>query len=315
MHPALSIVLFTTASGAGFALLLLLGLGAPLGLLPESSWFAFVALAAAIALAVAGLGSSAFHLGRPERAWRAFSQWRSSWLSREGVLSVLTFVPTAIFAIGWVFFGTTRGFIGLCGIVAAALAAGTIYCTGMIYASLKPIHQWHNGWVVPGYLALGLMGGLLVLDFLVRLWVRHATGLALLTLVIVGIAWWLKTRYWLFIDTTSAPTTVASATALGSRGRVRLFESPHTEENYLLKEMGFQIARKHARRLRRIAWLTGFALPGLASLVALILWGVPGTVAAGLALASAAFGLVVERWLFFAEAKHTVTLYYGADAV
>ena len=190
---------------------------------------------------------------------------------------MLTFAPTAIFAIGWVFFGTTRGFIGLCGIVAAALAAGTIYCTGMIYASLKPIHQWHNGWVVPGYLALGLMGGLLVLDFLVRLWVRHATGLALLTLVIVGIAWWLKTRYWLFIDTTSAPTTVASATALGSRGRVRLFESPHTEENYLLKEMGFQIARKHARRLRRIAWLTGFALPGLASLVALILWGVPGT--------------------------------------
>jgi len=23
-------------------------------------------------------------------------------------------------------------------------------------------------------------------------------------------------------------------------------------------------------------------------------------------------GVMVERWLFFAEAKHTVTLYYGA---
>ena len=102
MHPALSIVFFTTASGAGFALLLLLGLAVPLGLLPESSGFGFVALATAFVLAAAGLVSSAFHLGRPERAWRAFSQWRSSWLSREGVMSVMTFVPAAIFAIGWI---------------------------------------------------------------------------------------------------------------------------------------------------------------------------------------------------------------------
>ncbi len=315
MHPALSIVFFTTASGAGFALLALLGLGAPLGLLPEGGWFAFVALAAAIALAATGLGSSVFHLGRPERSWRAFSQWRSSWLSREGVFAVLTFLPTAVFGIGWVFFSATRGFVGLCGVIAAALAAITVYCTGMIYASLKPIHQWHNNWVVPSYLALGLMGGLLALDFLVRLWARHAGGLALLSLVVVVVAWWIKERYWLFIDTTSARSTVASATALGSRGRVRRFETPHTEENYLLKEMGFQIARKHARRLRRIARLAGFALPALGSLAALVLSGAPGTVAAGLALACAALGLVIERWLFFAEAKHTVTLYYGADAV
>jgi DMSO reductase anchor subunit len=136
-----------------------------------------------------------------------------------------------------------------------------------------------------------------------------------MTLVVVVAAWWIKERYWLFIDTTSARSTVASATALGSRGRVRRFETPHTEENYLLKEMGFQIARKHARRLRRIARLAGFALPALGSLAALVLSGAPGTVAAGLALACAALGLVIERWLFFAEAKHTVTLYYGADAV
>src|ERR1700755_2146976 len=105
MHPALSIVFFTTASGAGFALLLLLGLGAPLRLGPPSPSFGFTALALAVLLAIAGLASSAFHLGRPERAWRAFSQWRSSWLSREGVCSVLTFLPAAVFVIGWVGFG------------------------------------------------------------------------------------------------------------------------------------------------------------------------------------------------------------------
>jgi sulfite dehydrogenase (quinone) subunit SoeC len=315
MHPALSIVFFTTASGAGFALLLLLGIGVPLGLLPSNAGFGFAALAIAVLLAAGGLASSVFHLGRPERAWRAFSQWRSSWLSREGVFSVLTFMPAAVFGIGWVFCGATAGLIGLCGILAAALAAATIYCTGMIYASLKPVHQWHNAWVVPNYFALGLMGGFLVLDFLVRLWVPQPSGVSVLTLIIVLLAWWAKEGYWRSIDTISAPSTVASATLLGSRGRVRMLEPPHTEENYLLKEMGFRIARKHRTRLRLLARLTGFGLPALLTLLAFASGGVVGIVAAGLAVASAALGLVVERWLFFAEAKHTVTLYYGAEAV
>ncbi len=317
MNPAPSIVLFTTASGAGFALLALLGLGAPLGLLPASRWFGFVALALACVLAAAGLGASAFHLGRPERAWRAFSQWRSSWLSREGVCSVATFIPTAVFGIGWVLFGAAGGFVGLCGIAAAVLAVATIYCTGMIYASLKPIHQWHNGWVVPGYLTQGLMSGFLLLDFLVRLWAGRAAGLALLAFLAVLSAWWIKAGYWRFIATTSARSTPATATGLGSRGRarVRLLEPPHTEENYLLKEMGFHIARKHARRLRRIARLCGFAVPAVLSLVAFFNVGAAGILAAGLAIPSAGLGLAAERWLFFAEAKHTVTLYYGVDAV
>src|SRR5947207_11679737 len=119
MHPALSIVFFTSASGAGFALLLLLGLGVPLELLPADPWFGFAGLATAFVLAAGGLVSSVFHLGRPERAWRAFSQWRSSWLSREGVSSVATFVPAAIFAMGWVLFVATSGMIGACGILPA----------------------------------------------------------------------------------------------------------------------------------------------------------------------------------------------------
>jgi DMSO reductase anchor subunit len=315
MQPAPSIVLFTTASGAGFALLLLLGIGVPLGLLPTSAGFGFVALAVAVVLAAAGLASSVFHLGHPERAWRAFSQWRSSWLSREAVFSVLTFVPAAVFGIGWVFFGATGRFVGLCGILTAALAVATVYSTGMIYASLKPVHQWHNHWVVPNYLVLGLMGGCLVLDFLVRLWSRHSFGIALLTMIVVLLAWWLKERYWRFIDTTAAPTNVAAATALGSRGKVRLLEAPHTEENYLLKEMGFRLARRHARRLRRIARLGGFAVPALASGLGLFAGGVVGGLAALVAIVGAALGLLAERWLFFAEAKHTVTLYYGAETV
>jgi DMSO reductase anchor subunit len=93
-----------------------------------------------------------------------------------------------------------------------------------------------------------------------------------------------------------------------------MLEPPHTEENYLLREMGYRIARKHRVRLRTIARITAFALPALLTLVALFASGGTAALAATLAVASAALGLVVERWLFFAEAKHTVTLYYGADA-
>ncbi|HVC55556.1 MAG TPA: DmsC/YnfH family molybdoenzyme membrane anchor subunit [Stellaceae bacterium] len=314
MHPARSIVFFTTASGAGFALLFLIGLGVPLGLLPDAAGFGFAALATAFVLCAGGLLSSAFHLGHPERAWRAFSQWRTSWLSREGVLAVKTAVPALVFAVGWLLFGATAGFVGLCGLLAAALAAGTIYCTGMIYASLKPIHQWHNRWVVPNYLALGLMSGFVLLDLIIRFWVSEPFGTPVLALIAIAGAWWLKEAYWRFIDTTAAPSSVASATALGRGGRVRLLEPPHTEENYLLQEMGYQIARKHRVRLRLIARLAGFALPALLTLVALVVAGGTGALAAALAVASAGLGLVIERWLFFAEARHTVMLYYGADA-
>src|SRR5438094_236833 len=280
MHPSLSIVFFTTASGAGFALLMLLGLAVPLGLLPASVWFGFVALAIAIVLAVAGLVSSVFHLGRPERAWRAFSQWRSSWLSREGVMSVLTFVPAAIFAIGWIFFGVTDGVVGLFGFLAAIWAAVTIACTRLIFEALKPIHQWHNRWVVPNYFTLGVMAGFLLLDLLIRFWVVRPVGTPLLALLTVLAAWWSKEAYWRFIDTTSAPSTVASATALGSRGPVRMLEPPHTQDNYLLQEMGFRIARKHKTRLRLIARITAFILPALLSLVALLTAGGIGLITA-----------------------------------
>ena len=315
MHPSLSIVFFTTASGAGFALLFLLGLAVPLGLLPQSGWFGFVSLATGIALAVAGLVSSTFHLGRPERAWRAFSQWRSSWLSREGVMSVLTFVPAAIFGIGWVFFGVTDGLIGLCGFLAAICAALTIACTGMIYASLKPIHQWHNRWVVPNYFTLGLMAAFLLLDLIVRFWIVRPVWTPLLALIVVLAAWWSKEAYWRFIDTNSARSTVASATALGSRGSVRMLDPPHTQDNFLLQEMGFHIARKHKVRLRLIARVTAFILPAVLSLIALLTADAIGLAASAFGVLSAGLGLVIERWLFFAEAKHTVTLYYGAVAV
>jgi DMSO reductase anchor subunit len=312
MHPALSIIIFTTASGAGYGLLALLGTLAPLGLLPPDRLFGFVALALALGAVTGGLVSSAAHLGHPERALRAFSQWRSSWLSREGVASVATYIPAGLFAIGWVFFGTTSGVWGVLGLLATLGAIVTVCCTAMIYRSLKPIQRWHNAWVLPNYLALGFMTGAVWLVFVARVFAVDQPLLSWIALVAIIAAMLLKLGYWRLIDRTGSESTAESATGLGAIGKVRLFEAPHTSENYLLKEMGFRIARKHARKLRLFTQLGAFALPFLWSLVALFAVGWAGALAALLAALCASFGVLAERWLFFAEAKHAVTLYYGA---
>ncbi len=100
MHPAYSVIFFTTATGAGYGLLALNGLAAAFGQLPADRGFAVASVLVSYVLIVGGLLSSTFHLGHPERAWRALSQWRSSWLSREGVLAIVAFAPTGLFAFG-----------------------------------------------------------------------------------------------------------------------------------------------------------------------------------------------------------------------
>jgi DMSO reductase anchor subunit len=94
-------------------------------------------------------------------------------------------------------------------------------------------------------------------------------------------------------------------------GTVRSIEWPHTEENYVLKEIGYRIARRHAAKLRRLVHLLAFAMPLAALTVSLFAAGGVGAAAAIIAVIAQAPGMLVERWLFFAEAKHTVTLYYG----
>ncbi|TIT81452.1 MAG: dimethyl sulfoxide reductase anchor subunit, partial [Mesorhizobium sp.] len=94
-------------------------------------------------------------------------------------------------------------------------------------------------------------------------------------------------------------------------GTVRSIEWPHTEENYLLKEMGFRIARKHGAKLRRISQVLAFASPALLLAVVFFLPWPLGAVASVLAALLQFAGMLVERWLFFAEAEHTVMLYYG----
>lgn len=307
MHPAFSVIFFTVASGAGFGLMAVAAGLSGLGGTRLDTRFVLAIGVLALLLAGFGLLSSLLHLGRPLRAWRAVSQWRSSWLSREGVLALLTMPVAALFFLGWAFFDW-GAWLRLLGGSLLLLTGLTVFATAMIYRSLKPVRQWHHPLVPPIYLLLALMSGQLA-------WNAVATPLGLAVtsdgwvaaaLCLAGLG--LKLGYWHSIDRQQSASTIASATGLGRHGVVRAFDPPHTSENYLQAEMGYRVARKHAVKLRRIALLLGFVLPAGLSLA------VP-TFAAIPAFVLGLLGLFVERWLFFAEATHTAMLYYGADGV
>lgn len=352
MRPTFSILCFTVLSGIGYGAWFLIGLGLAVGMLcaPAASAepidagvmlrlcrFPFldgIGFAAALVFVVAGLLSSLGHLGRPARAWRALSQWRSSWLSREGVAALLTFVPVAIVAVQqaasayssrvtptyalvephwWNERAWDTAWLPLLGALIAFGAAATVFCTGNIYASLKPIRAWHDRRVVPAYLLLGLYGGALLLwasGTIVGVMPSADRRILMAGAIVLAAAgFWLKRRYWRSIDAPS-PTSTGHATGLQALGTVRSFEQPHTEENYLTHEMGFVLARKHSRKLRTIALATAFVLPSVLAALGL-LFPLAEAPAAGVALAGGLVGLFVERWLFFAEARHAVIAYYG----
>ncbi len=288
MHPAPSVILFTTFSGMGFGLLFWLGIDAT----APKGGVAFVFFAIAYLMAVGGLLASTFHLGHPERAIKAFSQWRSSWLSREGICAVATLIVMALYGAGLVFLGEQWAILGWIG---AAGALGTVFTTSMIYAQMNTVPRWKH-WTTPAlFLLLSLAGGALF---------SGRISVAIPLLIIAGI---LQAFAWFHGDGRfdASGTTMATATGLGNIGTVRAFEPPHTGTNYLMKEFIHVVGRKHAMNIRIIALVLGFALPVVLLLVA------KGHVLGLLAVVSHIFGVLALRWLFFAQAEHVVGLYYG----
>ncbi|MCK0166392.1 dimethyl sulfoxide reductase anchor subunit [Jannaschia sp. S6380] len=288
MHPAPSVIIFSTLSGAGFGLLFFLGLGFPVVV----GWVAFVFYLIAYLLAVGGLLSAVFHLKNKKNAWRSYSQWRTSWLSREGWAAVAALVVMGLYAFLQVFFAVTIPPLGWLG---AALSLATVFTTSMIYAQLRAVPRWNQPATPAVFLTASLAAGALLSAN-----VTLAIVLLILLGLVVGFHWWKGDRRF-----AEAGSTIESATRLN--GRVALWEKPHTGENYLTREMVYQIARKHAVKLRVIAMLLMVVIP----VIALLIFG-PHHVPAAIAVLSHLAGIAVQRWLFFAEAEHVVGLYYGA---
>lgn len=311
MRPAGSILLLTTLTGFGYGLLAWIGVYACLGLLSAATGLASAGVVLGLALASIGLAASVLHLGRKERAWRAFSQWRSSWLSREGVAAVLTYPVAILLAVALRLDGD--GILAaVLGMMLAIASLTTVFCTAMIYASLKPIRQWHNSHTAPDYLIYAVFSGALLFALL-RTALSGAPGpTGLIATLAAAAALLAKQAYWRHVDAQTPLASLAAAIGLPKGTSVRPLDAPHFTENYVLREMGFAVGRRHSAKLRRIAVGVGFAAPIALGILASC--SIVPLAATAAAVVCAVVGLLTERWLFFAEATHVAALYYGRGA-
>ena len=322
MHPAFSVIFFTTLAGAGQGMFLALYTGqlySVFKLLPTENAVGFYALGSLIALVllVGGLISSFFHLGRPERAWRSAAMWRTSWLSREVIILPAFIGSVAVWGLihymGWnpVLFTFSSGIeidlSLLVGAVATLLCFTLFLCTGMIYACIKQLQEWATPLTVINYILLGGASG-----FMLATAFAAAQG--------SGMTWFFGG--WAVILTLLA--FVSRSASLFRNARIKHKSSvqtaigirhAHIEQKAQGAMAGSFNTREYfhgasKRKYKNIKW----AFLALVFPVPLILVSI-GLGAQLIGLLVAAFvvqyiGLLMERWFFFAQANHPQNLYY-----
>jgi DMSO reductase anchor subunit len=318
MKPALSVIVFTVLSGAGLGALAILAIADLLGAgslvpvlrAPTMQRASIVALV----LVVAGLSSSTLHLGNPRNAWRSLSRVRSSWLSREALASLALLAVAA----GWIALqlAASAPLRVAAAILTLLLAWVTLYCTAMIYASLKPIRHWHTPRVPLGYFVLGHASGALVVVALARSVGEGSLVLAVIAGLLLVVAAAVKLDYYAWIARDEGRLTIEQAVGVpqgvhpqvagGTRMKARLLDVGHSRGTFLTREFGYVLEADARTRARLLFWIAGVLVPAL--------WlasGVRAVPVAAIALVACALGFGAERWLFFAEAQHTVRLYHG----
>ena len=306
MRPAMSIIFFTTLSGAGQGLVVALAVAVLLGL-PLSGGFTSAALGVAGLLLVAGLAASFFHLGHPERAWRSALMWRTSWMSREVIL-LPAFIGLVL--LWWLALRFELGapWAVLLPVAAIVGAAALWLCTAMIYACLRFIEEWGHPLTVVNYTLIGLSSGLVLACALAAALGEDAMLRATSPWALAAtLAAWLTRTLSLWRNAALKPkSNLQSATGIRSPQLVQ-------------KSMGMSAGSYNTREFFHGAGLAamkqaklGFIVLGFALPAALLLWGLLGGPALAwlLALVVQAPGLVAERWFFFAQARHPQNLYY-----
>lgn len=297
MKPAISIIFFTVSSGAGLGLIAFTLLFEPLTQNSVGS-VNNINLISGVALVWIGLFSSFFHLANPRNAWRAMSRFKTSWLSREAVFVVLLFCSLAAFWLPIELYA----YRAITAALVLLFAWSTLFSTAMIYASLKPIPLWHNPLTPINYLLLGHCSGALILINITLLNGLPANRYVLITMCLLIISASSKLLTYSIKD-----RAVSMGSAIGmTQTRVRLLDVGHSHKTFLTDEFGFEFARRSSFMLKIVMFLLAFLIP--------LLWlSFAELTAQGALLVSVScfIGMLIERWLFFAEAKHVVRVYHG----
>lgn len=306
MKPALSIVLFTTISGAAQGTAVVLASAtiagvAPSGALPHMLW-------TITGMLLVALAASFFHLGHPLRAWRAALMWRTSWMSREVII-----LPAFIGIVGaWALLSTiftlhastSQAFAWI--VIAGAFSLW--YCTAMIYACIRFIQEWAHPLTIINYVTLGLASGVVTSGALAvvtgeREFASTLGGWALAT---TALAWFTRVLSLRRNSRLKPKSTVQSATGVNA-GRVVQTSMGMTGGSFNTREF-FHGASLHAFRRAKVGFqVLAFGLP-----ITLVVWAVMTKSEAAwlLAFLFQALGMLTERWFFFAQAQHPQNIYY-----
>lgn len=311
MHPGFSIIFLTTLIGVGQGLFLSLyaaEIALAAGALAVPLNRGFFAVGVALALVFTGLGAiaSLFHLGHPERAWRAMAMWRTSWLSREGI-AMLGFMGL-LFLYGiahWFAWPLTLAI----GALAAVLCVTLFICTGMIYACIKFLQEWASPLTVINYGVLGCASGLTLASAYAAFGaggLMPAYAAAAIAFTVLGLG----TRSASLVRNSRLrhKSTLQSATGI-HHPRIVQKSQGFMGGSYNTREFFHGRSRLFLKNMRWIFLVMAFVLPLL-----LIGLGLAQGSAALLVLAFVVqyVGLIAERWFFFAQSNHPQNLYYQA---
>jgi DMSO reductase anchor subunit len=318
MNPAFSVVFLTTLIGVGQGLFLALYLAealAAIGAVALPDGTSFYALGSAISLVFLGSGliASFFHLGHPERAWRAVAMWRTSWLSRECIVLPAFMLSVFLYGLthylGWPVAdnGAARIASAAIGGLAVVLCLTLFVCTSMIYVCIRFLQEWATPLTIANYILLGSASGFTLATVfasftapgLVRIY-----GIAAILLTLVAL---LSRSASLYRNAhLKSKSTLQTATGIRhprvvQKAQGAMGGSFNTRQYFHGKTAFF---------LRSVKWiflLLVFPVPalllgsGLAKVSALLL---------GAAFIIQYLGLIAERWFFFAQANHPQNLYY-----
>jgi DMSO reductase anchor subunit len=303
MHPAWSVIVFTTVAGAAQGLVVVLALAELLGV-PMAAGFVERALLCALAMLLLALAASFLHLGHPRRAWRAVAMWRTSWLSREVIVLPAFIGVVALWALS-LRAGLQSPWLPL---LAIAMAALLWLCTAMIYACIRFIQEWAHALTIVNYTLIGIASGTLLAAALAILGGQPPLALSIApwALALTLAAWSARTLALRRNAALKPKSTLQSATGIRASKLVQK-SMGMSAGSFNTREFFHGASRAALHHVRLALHGLCFALPVLlltATLVGAPLWLLP------LAVLLQAAGLLAERWLFFAQARHPQNLYY-----
>ena len=318
MKPAFSVIFLTTLIGVGQGLFLALFTHqsyALFGLIQmQSATFYGYGSALALLFLTGGLIASFFHLGRPERAWRSATQWRTSWLSRE-VIVLPAFLGTVFLYGAAHLSGYRTEMVSLSGgeaidlpIVLGALgtllAFALFVCTGMIYACLRFLREWHSPLTVINYILLGSSSGFTLAAFYSAMVAPSQAGFFAGWAIIITLLAFAGRGASLVRNAHLKPKSTLQ-TAIGVKHPHIAQRSQGAMGSFNTREFFHGKSEAFLRAIKPAFLLLAFVLP-----LALLVFGASGPALLGIAFILQYIGLLAERWFFFAQASHPQNLYY-----